>query len=167
MVGLLMKQFGLPAFFIALGSILAVGNVFAAENSGRVYLEVLRSPPNRHVIAMDNMADCLRAAEHTKSKCVTRQPRLPDTSTGTFRSLNWTPDPVAGVTLTAPTAILKGKDFGPVYLVVRQSPPNRHVITMASMKKCLEAAAFTSAKCLKKLPTLPDASTGVFRTLRN
>jgi len=104
---------------------------------------------------------CRRAAEFTKARCVSRIPQLPDTSTGVLRTLDWSPRELIGDS----EPIFKGPDFGPVYLVVRQSPPNRHVITMASMKKCLEAAAFTSAKCVEELPRLPDTSRGVLRTL--
>ena len=59
---------------------------------------------------------------------------------------------------------LSGRDFGPAYLVIRKNPPNRHVVAMASMKSCLEAAAYTSAECLEELPKLPDTSVGVLRT---
>jgi hypothetical protein len=162
-----MKRLGYLALLLALFSVSGAMPVFAADDNARVYLEVLRSPPNRHVIAMNSMKDCSRAAEFTKAKCVSRQPRLPDTSTGVMRSIDWSPPPLAGAVAPNIDLALKGKDFGPVYLVVRRSPPNRHVIAMASMKKCLEAAAFTSAKCLEELPKLPDSSTGEFRSLGN
>ena len=84
-----------------------------------------------------------------------------------MRSLQWLTAPVPGVSLGTPTALLKEGYFGLVYLVVRQPPPNRYVITMDSIKKCLEAAANTSAKCRKELPKLPDASVGTFRSLAN
>ena len=118
----------------------------------------MRSPPNRHVIAMNSMEECRRAAEFSKAKCVYRQPSLPDASVEVMRSLQWSTAPVPGVSLGTPTALLKEGDFGLVYLVVGKSPPNRYVIAMDSMKKCLEAAANTSAKCRKELPKLPDAS---------
>lgn len=162
-----MKRLGYLAFLLAIFSVSGALSVVAAEKSARVYLEVLRSPPNRHVIAMNSMEDCTRAAEHTKAKCVTRLPRLPDTSVGVMRTIDYSPPALAGVVPPGINQALGGKDFGPVFLVVRQSPPNRHVIAMASMKKCLEAAAFTSAKCLEKLPKLPDSSVGEFRSLNN
>lgn len=162
-----MKRLRLLALFLALFAASGPLPAAAADESDKVYLEVLRSPPNRHVIAMNNMADCTRAAEHTKAKCVSRQPRLPDSSVGVMRSIDYSPPVLAGVVAPNIDLALKGRDFGPVYLVVRQSPPNRHVIAMASMKKCLEAAAFSSAKCLEKLPKLPDSSTGEFRSLGN
>lgn len=160
-----MRRPGFLALFVALYTVTLLADASGEDKASGVFLEVLRSPPNRHVIAMDSMEECLRAARHSNANCVSTQPRLPDASSGTFRSLNWSPTPVAGVVIGDPATALKGKDFGPVYLVVRQSPPNRHVIAMASMKKCLEAAAFSSAKCLEELPRLPDASTGVLRSL--
>ena len=160
-----MKRIVLLVSIVAICFVALVGKAALAAESASVYLVILRSPPNRHVIAMDSMAACRRAAEFSKAKCVSSLPRLPDSSTGVLRSADWSPGHFAGASATAPNPVLYGKDFGPVYLVVRQSPPNRHVIAMASMNKCLEAAAFTSAKCLEKLPKLPDSSTGQFRSL--
>ncbi|NQV48562.1 MAG: hypothetical protein HQ504_12400 [Rhodospirillaceae bacterium] len=162
-----MKRLGFTAFFVAIFSIVAAVKPAAAEDSAGAYLEILRSPPNRHVITMTSMEKCQLAAEHSNARCISRLPRLPDSSTGEFRSLKWAPKPVAGVVAFDPNTVLKGKDFGPVYMVLLQSPPNRHVIAMASMKKCLEAVAFTSATCVEKLPRLPDLSTGRLRSLKN
>lgn len=160
-----MKRILLLAFFIAICSDAVVVKASFAADSRGTYLIVLRSPPNRHIIAMESMEACHQVAQFSKAKCVSRLPRLPDTSTGVLRSENWSPVSFAGYSATNPAVVPYGKDFGPVYLVVREFPPNRHVIAMASMNKCLEAAAFTSAKCLKKLPKLPDSSTGQFRSL--
>lgn len=144
-------------------SIITTVGVQAAEGSGAVYLEVLRKPPNRHVIAMNSLKECLRAAEYSNARCISKLPNLADASRGVLRSLNWS----AKTFFNDEVPVLGGKDFGPVYLVVRSSPPNRHVIAMDSMKNCLEAAAYTSAECLEKLPRLPDSSIGVFRVLNS
>lgn len=153
----------LTALFIAICTVIAIGDARADGPTGKVYLEVLRSPPIRHVIAMDSKKNCLRAAKYSNARCVSRLPRLPDSSVGVFRSTAWSAKPF----VNDKEPVLKGKDFGPVYLVVRRSPPNRHVIAMASMKKCLEAIAYSSAECLEKLPKLPDSSIGVLRTLNS
>lgn len=160
-------MFRFRAIFFAALSFFLVSEAFSQERapvvySGppKVFLEIMRSPPNRHVIAMASMADCREAAQFTNAKCVYRQPKLPDTSAGTMRSTNWSP---RAFFIERPSQ-LTGRDFGPVYLVVREGPPNRHVIAMNSMKTCLEAAAYTSAECVRELPKLPDTSIGVLRT---
>ena len=157
----LMRQLLFTALLGVACALVALGSASADERSGSVFLEIMRSPPNRHVIAMNSMEECLRAAEFSKAKCVTRQPRLPDSSIGVLRTPDWSARPFINV--TAP--LLKGKDFGPAYLVISRSPPNRHVIAMDSMKKCLEAASYTSAEYIEELPNLPDTSVGVLRTL--
>ncbi|MBC8267457.1 MAG: hypothetical protein H8E36_01775 [Rhodospirillaceae bacterium] len=158
-----MRQFLFSALLGAACGLVAFSGVSADEHTGSVFLEILRSPPNRHVIAMSSMEECLRAAEFSKAKCVTKQPRLPDSSIGVMRTTDWSARPFINV--SAP--LLKGKDFGPAYLVISRSPPNRHVIAMDSMKKCLEAASYTSAECIEELPNLPDSSVGVLRTLNS
>ncbi len=96
-----MKRFGYLALLLALFSLFGDFNAIAAEKSKKVYLEVWRSPPNRHVIAMKSMEDCKRAIAYSSAKCVYSQPRLPDSSTGVFRTLDWAPPPVDGFNPTS------------------------------------------------------------------
>ena len=132
----------------------------SAKTARNIYLEVLRPPPIRHVIAMNDMKGCLRAAEYSSARCISKLPQLSDSETGVLRTPGWSAKPFYYE--AAPK--LEGKDFWPVYLAVYRAPPNRHVIAMPSMKKCLEAIAFTSAECIEKLPDLPDSSVGVLQT---
>lgn len=159
-----MFRFGLAALLVGVITMLFVVQALADEHIGgksSVYLEIMRKPPNRHVITMKSMEECMRAAQYSNARCISDLPRLPDESIGVFRSATWSARPFFNDT----EHVLEGKDFGPAYLVVRSSPPNRHVIAMVSMKKCLEAIAYTSAECIEKLPALPDSSIGVFRTI--
>lgn len=156
-----MGLFKLPALFVAACTMMAAMDASAVEVSGNVYLEIMHTPPNRHVIAMNSMEECQRAAEYSNARCITKLPNLPDSSIGVLRSPKWS----ARTFYNDEVTTLDGKDFGPVYLVVRSTPPNRHTIAMGSMKECLEAIAYTSAKCLEKLPNLPDSSIGVLRVL--
>jgi hypothetical protein len=159
----LMRQLFISALLSSACVFGAFSVASADDGAGSVFLEIMRSPPNRHVIAMNSMEECQQAAEFSKAKCVTGQPRLPDSSIGVLRTPDWSARPFINV--SAP--LLKGKDFGPAYLVISRSPPNRHVIAMDSMKKCLEAASYTSAECIEELPNLPDTSIGVLRTLNS
>ena len=65
-----MNRHGLLALLLALFSAFASSPLAAAEKQRSVYLEVMRSPPNRHVIAMNSIEECRRSAEFSKAKCV-------------------------------------------------------------------------------------------------
>ena len=65
-----MNRHGLLALLLALFSAFTSSPLAAAEKQRSVYLEVMRSPPNRHVIAMNSIEECRRAAEFSEAKCV-------------------------------------------------------------------------------------------------
>ncbi len=144
------------------------------DGSGPAYLIAYNSPhPIRHVITMPGMRDCLLAAEYSNALCVNSLPRFPDPSTGHFRSLKKS-SAVSVSTLDYENLGAKLGDAvsvtedgsGPAYLIAYNSPHSiRHVITMSSMKDCLEAAEFSNARCVNSLPRFPDPSTGHLRSL--
>jgi len=162
-LGNIMFRLQFLTLFMTICTVVSSTAVLAEEARGDVYLEIMRDPPNRHVIAMASMEECERAAEYSNARCVVKLPQLPDSSVGVLRAPGWEAKPFYNTAVP----LLKGKDYGPVYLVVRRSPPNRHVIAMDSMSECLDAIAYSSAECIEKLPELPDASVGVLRTLKS
>jgi len=139
-------------------------SVLKTAKSGKskpVYLVVYQPPPNRHVLLMPSMKACQKAIGYSSARCIRNLPKLPDVSTGHYRTLSGT-----GVKAVRKKAQPRMVDKpGRAYLVIYKAPPNRHVIAMKSMKKCLEAAENSNAQCVSKLPKLPNRNVGRFRNL--